>query len=109
MVEKFNVDVTLRPQIPYIHVNPNFHFLYNRDFDDVRGLVCGGEFSIGMLDSAWNEYQIQNKNFQNIFDRQIQNLDRNNAIITQEALYTNTFGAVTGGARGAAAGSAGGV
>lgn len=62
-----------------------------------------------MLDSAWNEYQIQNKNFQNIFDRQIQNLDRNNAITTQEALITNAFSAVTGGARGAAAGSAGGV
>ena len=107
-VTRFNVDVTLRPQNPYIHVNPDFKGLYSTDWDDARGLICGGEFSLGIVDSAWNEYQIQNRNFQNIFDRQIQNMDVNNAIIKQEAIFGAATGGITGGARGAAAGAAGG-
>ena len=107
-VTRFNVDVTLRPQNPYIHVNPDFKGLYGTDWDDARGLICGGEFSLGILDSAWNEYQIQNKNFQNIFDRQIQNMDVNNSILQQEAIFGAAGGGIQGGATGAAAGAVGG-
>ena len=105
IVDKFNVDLTLRPFTPYIHVNPNFGFLYGYDFNDIRGLVCGGDFSLVYLNDAWEAYEIQNKNYQALFDRQIQNLDRNNAINKQEALLTSALGTITGAARGAAAGS----
>lgn len=103
-VERFNVDITLRPFNPYIHLNPNFNFLYGYDANDVRGLVCGGDFSLGFINEAWNVYEIQNKNYQAIFDRQIQNLDINNAIARQEAGWQIAGGTVQGAAGGAVAG-----
>ena len=100
-ITSFNVDVTLRPFNPYIHVNPNFSFLYGEDFNDVRGLICNGDFSLGIINDAWNVYEIQNKNYQAIFDRQIQNMDVNNAINAQEA----TWGAIAGTVQGSASGA----
>ena len=102
---KVNVDFTYRPGNPYIHINPDFHNLYGQDFNDVRGLVCGGDFSLGYIVDAYRQYQIQNANFQNIFDRQIQNLDVNNAIAKEQTQFTATISAITaplGGATGGA-------
>ena len=103
-INRFNIDVTLRPFNPYIHINPDFNFIYGTDFNDVRGLVCGGDFSLGIINDAWNVYEIQNKNYQAIFDRQIQNLDVNNAIARQEAGFGAVAGTVQGTASGAIAG-----
>lgn len=105
IINKFNVDVTLRPYNPYIHINPDFAFLYGQDFNDIRGLNCGGDFSLGIINDAWNVYEIQNKNYQAIFDRQIQNLDVNNAIARQEAGWGMAAGVVSGAASGAAGGA----
>ena len=104
-IESFNVDMTLRPVNPYIHINPNFKFLYGNDFNDIRGLVCGGDFSLGIVNDAWTQYEIQNKNYQAIFDRQIQNMDVNNSIARQEAAWQAVAGSVQGAAAGAAAGA----
>ena len=103
-IKYFNVDMTLKPYTPYIHINPNFEKLYGRDFNDARGLICGGDFSLGIINDAWNQYEIQNKNYQNLFDRQIQNLEVNNSIARLEAGWQ----AVTGVAGGAAAGAVAG-
>ena len=102
-IDYFNVDVTMRPHNPYIHMNPDFkqEGLYYNDYDDARGLICGGDFSLGIINDAWTQYEIQNKNYQAIFDRQIQNMDVNNAINRQEAL----FGAVAGTVQGTASGA----
>jgi hypothetical protein len=51
-VSNFNVDYTYRPYNPYIHINPNFGGLYGIDFDDARGLICGGDFSLPVVSSA---------------------------------------------------------
>lgn len=103
-VESFNVDMTLRPHNPYIHVNPNFKHIYGTDTDDCRGLICGGDFSLGILNEAWKQYEIQNKNYQAIFDRQIQNLDVNQNIQRISNVANAIGGTLTGGASGAAAG-----
>lgn len=103
-IDYFNVDVTLKPYNPYIHVNPNFKFLYVQDWDDARGLICGGDFSLGIINDAWTQYEIQNKNYQAIFDRQIQNLDVNNAIARQEAGWQIGAGVIQGAGSGALAG-----
>lgn len=79
-VTSFNVDCNYKPFNPYIHINPNFGRLYGRDFNDARGLICGGDFSLPQLSNAWANYELQNKNYQNIFDRQIQHMEVNNAI-----------------------------
>lgn len=71
---KFNVDCAYKPFNPYIHINPDFGLLYGSDFNDARGLICGGDFSLPQVSDPWANYQLQNKNYQAIFDRQIQNM-----------------------------------
>lgn len=72
---KFNVDCAYKPFNPYIHINPDFGLLYGSDFNDARGLICGGDFSLPQVSDPWANYQLQNKNYQAIFDRQIQNME----------------------------------
>lgn len=111
---QINVDYTYRPGNPYIHLNPKFRgenegAIYGKDWNDVRGLICGGDFSLGYIIDKFREYQIQNANFQNIFDRQIQNLDVNNQIGKEQMLLSNTMNSlglpITGGVGGAIAGA----
>ena len=83
-VDFFNVDCTYKPFEPYIHVNPNFKGLYGKDWDDARGLICSGDFSISLITNNFENYKLNNKNYQQIFDRQIQNLDTNFAIDSAE-------------------------
>lgn len=79
-VNGFIADCTYKPYTPYIKVAPNFAWLYGTNYGDCRGLICGGDFSIGIINSAWENFQLQNKNYQNIFNREIQNLDVNQSI-----------------------------
>lgn len=108
-VEFFNVDCNYKPYNPYIHINPNFKNLYGQDFNDARGLICGGDFSLPQLSNAWSNYQLNNKNYQNIFDRQIENMEVNNAIQRRKETLGVTLGTIGGMAGGAMAGSKGGV
>lgn len=87
-VTGFIADCTYKPYNPYIHVIPALKGLYGENFvdiDDARGLICGGDFSLPQLSSAWANYELSNKNYQKVFDRQIQNMDVNNSIAQQEA------------------------
>lgn len=104
-VGSFNVDCTYKPFSPYIHVNPAFSNMYGQDWNDARGLICGGDFSLSQVSDAFTEYALQNKNYQEIFDRQIQNMDVNNSIARTEAMW----GAVTGGIKGTAGGAVAGA
>ena len=79
-VEYFNVDFTYLPYQPWIKINPNYKYLYGKDLNDSRGLILGGNFSITKMDDAWVNYQLQNVNYQNIFDRQIKNMKFNNKL-----------------------------
>ena len=96
-VDRFNVDVTLRPYNPYIHINPNFKGLYGRDYDDSRGLICNGDFSIPLIKDAFVEYELQNKNYQQVFNRQIEHMD-----FTQEQQRIQAAWGIAGGAGRAA-------
>lgn len=96
-----NIDCTYKPYQPYIHLNPNFKGLYGQDFDDPRGLICGGDFSMTVVTSAWENYKLQNKNYQEIFNRQIENMDTMYEIQRSEAIW----GAVAGGIQGATTGA----
>lgn len=51
-VEKFNVDLTYKPYNPYIHINPEFAGLYGIDYNDARGLLLGGDFSLPIISDA---------------------------------------------------------
>lgn len=100
-VEFINVDCTYKPYAPYIHLNPNFKGLYGQDFNDARGLICGGDFSISVISDSFEQYKLQNKNFNEIFNRQIENMDVNHEIqFAQNVanLSTSTARGVIGGA-----------
>lgn len=100
-VNSWNVIQSCKPFSPYIRVAPNFNGLYGSEFKDARGLICGGDFSITQYESAWINYQIQNKNFQVMFDRQIQNMEVNNSVQRTQDI----FGAIAGTAQGASSGA----
>lgn len=107
-ISGFKVDATYLPINPYIRIAPLFGGLYGGEFRDARGLICGGDFSFPVANSAWISYQQNNKQYQNIFDRQIKNIE-----FTQEqqriqerwnAATGVVSGAIQGGQMGAAAG-----
>lgn len=103
-INEFNVDITLRPQNPYIHINPNFKYLYGSDFNDMRGLICQGDFSLPIVNDQWQTYEYQNKNYQNIFNRQIENLDFNFEQERIKGAFSAAAGAIVGGIGGGIAG-----
>ncbi len=117
----FVAECTYKPYTPYIKVTPNFGWMYGGNYGDARGLILGGDFSLGRISSAWESYQLQNKNYQNIFNRDIQNLDvsqdiaRRQNYITSSLSVVNTAGqgaltgAMAGGGYGAIAGAAAGA
>lgn len=100
-IQYFNVDCEYKPYTPYIHINPNFGGLYGRDFDDARGLILSGDFSLSQISDAWQQYQTQNKNFQNIFDRQIQNME----VQHKAGRIQDIVGSIAGAGQGAASGA----
>ena len=104
-VDYFNVDCSYKPFNPYIHINPNFKNLYGQDFNDARGLICGGDFSLPQLSSAWANYQLNNKNYQQIFDRGTLNLEINNAVQREQQAWQIASGAVGAGMSGALTGA----
>lgn len=104
-VDYFNVDCTYKPYNPYIHVNPNFKNLYGQDFNDARGLIVGGDFSLPQTTDAWAQYELANKNYQQMFDRQIQNMEVNNAVQREQQIWGIASGAVDAGMSGALTGA----
>ena len=104
-VQSFNVDCNYKPFNPYIHINPNFGLLYGQDFNDARGLICGGDFSLPQLSNAWANYQLNNKNYQAIFDRQIQNMEVNNRVQRIREITGAALGSAQAGIGGAVSGS----
>lgn len=106
-INSFNIDYTYLPYRPYIHVQPiwNANGLYGKDYNDAKGLICGGDFSITYTSSAWEKYQTENKNFENIFNRETEHLEVNH----KYEMIQNGISAATGAAgTGIAAGILGG-
>lgn len=103
--EYLNYYCTYKPYTPFIKVCPAFNFLYGTDYNDNRGLICGGDFSLPRIAGAWESYQLQNKNYQNIFNRDIQNLDFMQSIERRNQIVSGAVGIVTDTAKGAGAGA----
>ena len=101
----FNIYCTYKPYNPYIQVSPDFNNLYGRNFNDARGLICGGEWSMPIMTSAWETYERENANYLNIFNRSIENMKvQHKAQRTQES-WSMLAGTLQGAATGAAGGA----
>lgn len=106
----FQAECTYKPYTPYIKVVPQFGFLYGANYGDQRGLVCGGDFSLPRFNSAWETYLLNNKNYQNIFNRDIQNLTLEQTLERRQQIITGSAGILTAGVVGGGVGAqAGGI
>lgn len=106
----WQVDCSYKPYQPYIHVAPNWKGLYGSNFNDARGLICTGDFSIDLMTDKWQEYQVQNKNYNEIFNRQIQSLDLQQSIAKRQEIFGAVAGSLSGAMSGATTGAlAGGL
>lgn len=103
-VEYFVADCTYKPYQPYIRVAPNFKGLYGTNFNDARGLICGGDFSLPTMSDAFIQYEINNKNYINAFDRQIDNMEINQKYQRMAEMINAVAGTAAGGVSGASTG-----
>lgn len=93
-ITKFKIDICYRPYNPYIHIAPEFAFLYGGDFNDSRGLICSGDFGLTTMKNAWTDYQVRNKNYQNMFDRQISHMETDFSISQKKQDFNFLIGAI---------------
>lgn len=112
----YNVYITYKPYQPYIYIAPDFNgSLYGMNYGDNRGLICGGDFSLPRATDQWLTYQLNNKNYEKTFNRQIQNMEINNkaakiseiAGVATGTLQAGFTGSYFGGMGGAAVGALG--
>lgn len=106
-ITEVTINCTYKPFNPFIQVIPKFGRLYGINVDgrkDSRGLICGGDYSIAQTTDAWANYEQQNKNYQAIFDRGIENMETTREIQRIGEIAGGAAGVVSGGASGAGAG-----
>ena len=104
-IDYFTVSYTYKPYQPFIQLSPNFKGLYGKDYDDARGLILGGDFSLPVINDQWQSYEIQNKNYQAMFNRQIENMEVQHKYQRREQIAGAIMGTVTGGVTGGVAGA----
>ena len=107
----FNVKCTYKPYSPYIHIYPTFGGLYGASRSrENRGLICGGDFSLPLLNDAWSSYEIRNKNYMNAFNRQVENMEIQQDYQRMQQMLGIATGAIGGAVGGAVlGGGVGGV
>ena len=108
-VKGFIATCTYRPYQPHIQVAPRWDGLYGQYFPDGRGLICGGDYSLDIINDAWTEYQINNKNYQLMFDRQIQTMDLQHDVQRMNEKFSVGAGILNAAASGVMTGAVGGL
>lgn len=99
-----NIMCTYKPYNPFIEVQPVFGGLYGNNFNDSRGLICTGDFSLPIVNNAWTQYELTNKTYQQTFNREIKHMEVGQDIARQQAGFQAVAGAVQGTTTGAMAG-----
>lgn len=99
-IYKFHIQCTYKPFDPYINIHPTFNRLYGRDYDDSRGLICGGDYSLPINSNAWTDYSYRNKNYQNTFNREIQSMELSNKIQKKADIVNATANTINAGLQG---------
>ena len=104
-IDYFEVDATYKPYSPYLKIAPNFKGLYGGDYDDARGLILGGDFSLPTLTEAWEQYQINNKSYKDSFEAQITNMENVYDIQRRQAQEAAGYAALSATISGASSGA----
>ena len=105
-VSAFLVSFTYKPFQPYIHIYPHFRGLYGGVYsNDKRGLILRGDFSLPQTSNAWANYKLNNSNYENIFNRQIESLELQNKYQKQSDIINAATGALSAGITGGMGGA----
>lgn len=77
-LQKLKVCCNYKPYSPYIYVAPvyNYNSMYGNDYQDARGCVCSGNYSVQQLSDQWMTYALNNINNQAVFNTGIDTLQR---------------------------------
>lgn len=97
----FTADCTYQPFNPFICVRPSYQAgsLYSKNYEDNRGLICQGDFSLPKLTDAYANYQQNNKTYEQMFAREMTNMEVNHNIGMAKSIIGG-IGATVGGAIG---------
>ena len=68
----FNTKITIKPYTSTIYVRPSTLGMLMYDWDDKDALIIQEDFSLTNVTSEWTQYIYQNKNYQSIFEREMQ-------------------------------------
>lgn len=83
-INTWEISCNYRPYASYIKVQPTWNSLYGSPMyngkTDFRGLVYNSALCVTQLSDAWANYVSNNKNFQQLFDNQINTLTKQNEI-----------------------------
>lgn len=83
-INTWEISCNYRPYASYIKVQPTWNSLYGSPMyngkTDFRGLVYNSTLCVTQLSDAWANYVSNNKNFQQLFDNQINTLTKQNEI-----------------------------
>lgn len=113
LINAFDVYIKLQPFSPYIQVKPVYKGYNGINVDDYRGLICGSGFSLAMANDQWATYQLNNKNYQQQFDREIQTQKINAGINMvggiAKSVGQGAMGFAMGGVAGAVVGAGAGL
>lgn len=107
-VSYWEYNCTYKPYTPYIQINPNWGGLYNKDFNDQRGLICAGQFSLPSVKEEFAQFELQNKNYQLSFQRGINRQTFYNAWDNYD-MWLNAKSEFAGGVAGGILGLLGGA
>ena len=69
---EFTTSVTIKPFASTIYVRPSTKGLLQYDWQDKDCLVISEDFSLTKVSSSWADYVRSNKNYQRVFDRNLQ-------------------------------------
>lgn len=107
---RIDVDITLKPFNIYMHACPYIRdntLMGSRDFDDLRGLVCGSAlYESTLTSSAFETYKRQNTMYEQIQQRTVDSMNINLDVERTNEKYAGILGTLQATAMGALSGGA---
>lgn len=99
-INTWEITCNYRPYTSYIKIQPTWDWLYGdseyNGLTDFRGLVYNSSLCVTQLNDAWANYVSNNKNYQQLFDNQINTLTKQQNIEMNYLEETLGFRSFTG-------------
>ena len=93
-LSKLRVNCRYAPYQSYISLQPQWSMFYGAEIGlkDTRGLNLTSTNSVTRTSNQWQDYVLQNQNYQDIFNRQIQSMDAQFDTRANQAVENMIFG-----------------